>query len=130
MSFDLAFWYEREPSSPEQAAQIYDQLTDEKLGIVERNPALGDFYQEVIATYKDLTENMTEEDADVAPWTAGVSCNQECVITTIKWSRHKDVAPALVAMATRHGLTSFDPQDRTVYYPSGGSAQGVRLYSE
>ena len=124
MSFDLAFWYESEPSSPERAAQIYYQLMDGKEGIVERHPALGEFYQEVIATYKDLTENMSDEDADAAPWTAQVDYNQEYVATPIKWSRCQEVAPALVAIAARHGLTSYDPQDRVIYYPSGSSAQG------
>jgi hypothetical protein len=126
MSFDLAFWYEREPSSPEQAAKIYDQLTDEEHGVVEQNPALGEFYQEVIATYGDLTEGGTED----TPWTSGVYRNEECVLTPIAWSRCKEVAPVLAAMATRHGLTTYDPQKCTVYYPSGGSARGVPHYSE
>jgi hypothetical protein len=126
MSFDLAFWYEHEPSSPERAAEIYLRLVEEEFGIVDRNPALGDFYQEVISTYGDLYENMTESNADMAPWTAGVAYNQECVITTIAWSRHQEVGPALIAMAAKHGLTSFDPQDRIVHYQSGHSARFVR----
>lgn len=115
MSFDLTFWYEREPSSPVQAAQIYDQLTDEKLGIVERNPTLGDFYQEVISTYEDLTE----ENADRSPWTSPVYRNEECVITNIAWTRHKEVGSTLIAMAARHGLTSYDPQHRVLHSPTG-----------
>jgi hypothetical protein len=126
MSFDMLFWYEHEPSTPEQAAQIYDKLTDGELGIVERNPALGDFYHEVMATYGDMSENMTEEDATVTPWTAGVYHNAECVITPISWWRCKEVGPALIAMAARHGVTTYNPQDRMIYYPSGQSAQGVR----
>jgi hypothetical protein len=124
MSFDLAFWYESEPSSPQQAAQIYDQLTDEdeKVGVVERNPALNDFYQEVISTYGDLTEDITEN-ADETPWTAQVDFNGEYVITPIAWSRHREVSLALIAIAARHGLTSYDPQDRIIHYPSGRSAQ-------
>jgi hypothetical protein len=118
MRFDLAFWYEREPSSPEQAAQIYIRLAEEELGIVERNPAVGDFYQEVISTYEDLAQ----ESADASPWNSPVYCNGECVITPIAWSRHQEVGPALIAMAARHGVTSFDPQDRSVHHPSGRSA--------
>ena len=115
MSFDLIFWYECEPSTLEQATQIYDQLTEEDIGIVERNPVLGDFYQEVLSRYEDLTE----ENADGSPWTSPVYSNEECVITNIVWSRHKEVGPALIAIAARHGLTSYDPQDRIIYYPSG-----------
>jgi hypothetical protein len=118
MSFDLAFWYESEPSSPERAAQIYDQLTEE-LGVVERNPALGDFHREVISTYEDLTE----ENADESPWTASVYCDEECVIANIAWSRHQEIGPALIVLAARHGLTSYDPQDRIIHYPSGRSEQ-------
>ena len=119
MSFDLIFWYECEPSTLEQATQIYDQLTEEDIGIVERNPVLGDFYQEVLSRYEDLTE----ENADGSPWTSPVYSNEECVFTNIVWSRHKEVGPALIAIAARHGLTSYDPQDRIIYYPSGRSAQ-------
>jgi hypothetical protein len=126
MSFDMIFWYEREPSTPEQAAQIHDKLTDEEVGIVERSSVLSDFYQEVIATYRDLTENTPEEDAEVAPWTTGVYHNEECVITPISWWRCKEVGPALIAMAARHGVTTYNPQDRIIYYPSGQSAQGMR----
>ncbi len=120
MSFDLGFWYESEPSSPERAAQIYYQLTYGKEGIVERNPALGHFYHEVMSTYVELTQ----ETEDESPWTAQVDYNQEYVATPIMWSRCQEVAPALIAMAARHGLTSYDPQNRVIYYPSGSSAQG------
>lgn len=129
MSFDLAFWYEAEPSGPEQAAQIYDQLMDGEVGIVERNPVLGDFYHEVIATYGDLTAtdgDLTLQDADEPPWTAQVYFNGECVSAPIAWSRRKEVAPALVAIAARLGVTAYDPQDRIIHYPSGSSAQGER----
>ena len=126
MSFDLIFWYEREPSTPEQAAQIYDKLTDEEVGIVERSSVLDEFYHEVMATYGDMSENMTEEDAKVTPWTAGVDHTEEYVYTPISWWRCQEVGPALIAMAARHGVTTYNPQDRIIYYPSGQCAQGVR----
>jgi predicted nucleic acid-binding protein len=118
MSFDLAFWYEKEPSDGDRAFQIYDQLTDGESDVVESSRAVDEFYAEVVSVYRDLTE----ENMEVSPWTSRLYHTPECVIATISWSRHKEVAFELLDLATKHGLTTYDPQNRRVHHP-GGDAQ-------
>src|SRR5689334_15950385 len=75
MSFDMTFWYASEPPSDQIAADVYDQLTDGDLNVVERSPALQEFLEEVLAVYPDLTE----ENAEESPWASSVYSNEECV---------------------------------------------------
>ncbi|WP_155251567.1 hypothetical protein [Salinispora cortesiana] len=42
-SFDLAFWYQKVAPTSDEAAQIYDRLTDGVTGIVEESSAAEDF---------------------------------------------------------------------------------------
>lgn len=113
MSFDLAFWHESKPTTAEEAARIYDKLTDGEIGIADRHPAVGAFYDDVIAAFGDLTE----ENAEESPWMSPLYRNEECVIANIAWSRHREVGPVLVDLASNHGLTTYDPQDKFVHHP-------------
>jgi len=122
MSFDLAFWYESSQSAPDAAAQVYERLTDGETGVVQPDPRVDAFYDELISVYEDLTM----ENAATSPWMSPPYRNDECVIVAISWSRCKDVAPVLLDIADRHGMTAYDPQDRIVYHPMNGnpSAEG------
>jgi hypothetical protein len=113
MSFDLTFWYEKDPSTPEEAFQIYDQLTDGETGVVESSTAIDEFFSEVVSLYQDLTEENMEE----SPWTAPLYRTSECVIANITWSRHKELKDVLLDLANKRGLTAYDPQDRLVHHP-------------
>ncbi|MGN9908878.1 hypothetical protein ACTMTJ_15150 [Phytohabitans sp. LJ34] len=75
---------------------------------------MGEFYDEVVGIFGDLTE----ENAEESPWTSPLYRNEECVIANIAWSRHREVAPMLVELAAKYGLTSYDPQDRIVRHPA------------
>lgn len=122
MSFDLAFWYESSQSTPDVAAQVYERLTDGQTGVVQSDPRVNAFYDDLISTYEDLTM----ENAETSPWMSSPYRNAECVIVAISWSRYKDVAPVLLGIANRHGMTAYDPQDRIVYHPmnDNSSAEG------
>jgi hypothetical protein len=87
VSFDLIFWYEDGRSTPEEAFEIYDKLTDGETGIVEVSPAIDDFFADVLSVYPNLTEENMEE----SPWTSPVYRTPECVIATIAWSQHQEV---------------------------------------
>jgi hypothetical protein len=115
VSFDLSFWYEDVPSTSERAAEIYDRLTDGEDGVVPSAPALIDFFAEVIATFGDLTEENMEE----SPWTSPLYRTTECVIANLAYSRSEEVAPVLRRLASKHGLTVYDPQNREVHPPAG-----------
>ncbi|WP_371778488.1 hypothetical protein [Streptosporangium subroseum] len=115
MSFDLTFWYQKSIPTSEEAAQVYDQLTDELTGVVEESPAIEVFHQAVISAYPDLTEeNMNE-----SPWASPLYVTSECVIAAISWSRSSEVSSVLLDLASTHGLTAYDPQDQVVYGITG-----------
>jgi hypothetical protein len=119
MSFDLAFWYEKAPSDAERAFQIYDRLTDGESDVVQSSPAIDEFHAEVVSIHQDLTE----ENMEASPWTSRLYRTSECVIATIAWSRHQEIAAALLELANKHGLTTYDPQNRNVHHPDGGDAR-------
>lgn len=118
VSFDLAFWYEKSQSTSDAAAQIYDRLTDGETGVVQSDPRVDVFYEDLISVYDDLTL----ENAETSPWMSSPYRNSECVIVAISWSRYKDVVPALLDVANRHGMTIYDPQDRIVYRRTGDNS--------
>ncbi|MEF2529204.1 MULTISPECIES: hypothetical protein [Streptomyces] len=115
MSFDLIFWCQKVVPTSEEAAQIYDQLTDGDTGIVEESPAVEDFRQAVVSEFPDLTEANMEE----SPWASPLYVTGECVIASISWSRSTEVSSVLLGLASTYGLTAYDPQDRVVYGISG-----------
>lgn len=115
MSFDLSFWHEDVQSTPDQAAEIYDRLTDGEDGVVPSVPAIDEFFVEVVAVFGDLTE----ENIDESPWTSPLYRTPECVIANLAHSRSEEVAPVLRSIASKHGLTTYDPQNREVYPPTG-----------
>ncbi|MET7356202.1 hypothetical protein [Streptomyces mirabilis] len=111
MSFDLTFWYQKSVPTSEEAAQVYDQLTDGLTGVVEESPEIEDFHQAVVSVFPDLTEeNMNE-----SPWASPLYVTSECVIAAISWSRSSEVSSVLLDLASRYGLTAYDPQDQVVY---------------
>jgi hypothetical protein len=114
VSFDLMFWNEGEPSTDEQAGQIYNRLLDGETGIVRGGPALGEFYDEAISVFGDLTL----ENAEVSPWMSPLSRNSDYVLALISWSRRGEVGPVLLELANKHGLTAYDPQEKTVHHPT------------
>jgi len=109
MSFDLTFWHETPAPDPQAALATYERLMDGVEGVIDAHPAVRLFQQDLLDRWGDLTEENEE-----APWTAGIWANDECVAVGISWSRCAEVAPELHAMASRRGLVTFDPQDRTV----------------
>ncbi|MEU7854459.1 hypothetical protein [Nonomuraea sp. NPDC049141] len=115
MSFDLAFWCQRSIPTPEEAAQVYDQLTDGLAGIVEESSAIDDFCQAVISVFPNLTEDNVNE----SPWASPLYVTSECVMAAISWSRSSETSSVLLDLAARYGLTAYDPQEQVVYGITG-----------
>ncbi len=93
---------------------IYYRLTDDETGVVHASPSVEAFFTEVIAIFGDLAE----ENPDDPPWTSSLYRTPECVIANISYTRCKEVAPELLRLAHKHGLTMFDPQTSEVHHPS------------
>ncbi|WP_309134107.1 hypothetical protein [Cellulomonas sp.] len=110
MSFDLAFWRQDPPPSPDAAFHIYDRLTEGETGVVGADLAVERFRAAVLESFGDLDD----ETADSSPWASPVYATDECVILTISGSRSAELAPRLTRMASEHGLVVYDPQNDTV----------------
>lgn len=114
MSFDLIFWCQKLVPTPEEAAQVYDQLTDGIAG-VEESPAVEEFHQAVTLTYPDLDDDNMHE----SPWASPLHVTNECVIAAISGSRAGEVSPVLLDLAATRGMVAYDPQNQVVYGVSG-----------
>ncbi|MFF9034274.1 hypothetical protein ACF090_02250 [Streptomyces sp. NPDC014892] len=114
MSYDLAFWYEEDAVDAAAAYAKYDAMTDGESGVVARNPRVLEFHRDVLRIHPDLSEDMSEEEAERSPWNSSVYCNGECVLVSIAWSRKSEIVAALVDMARRRGLLTYDPQREAV----------------
>ncbi|MFJ6083913.1 hypothetical protein ACIQI8_21180 [Streptomyces sp. NPDC092369] len=132
MSFDLAVWYEPGRISTSAAAEKYQRLCDgdtSAAGVVA-NDAVTMFHRALIADFPELqdstpgsvTELVPDPAADspqveASPWTAGLDVSDAHVIMPISWSRAGATAPAVLALAGRHGLVCFDPQAEVLHLP-------------
>ena len=110
MSFDLAFWYSPEPADGAQALEIYQGILNEVPGLTPAHPAVAAFTADVTGQFPDLSE----DNLDSSPWTSPLYFSPEFLVATISWSQARAVAPVLLALARKHGLTCFDPQQPAV----------------
>ncbi|GAA4365073.1 hypothetical protein GCM10023088_10070 [Actinomadura verrucosospora] len=111
MSFDLAFWFQWPAPTVEEAAKIYDQLSDEIQGAVEEGPSIRGFYHEVTSIYPDINEDNMEESV----WSSALYVTDECLIAAIAWSRSEEVSSVLIDLAVKHRLVAYDPQKQIAH---------------
>ncbi len=110
MSFDLAFWYSAEPVDGTRALEIYQAILNEVPGATSAHPAVAAFTAEVTSQFPDLSADNLES----SPWTSPLYASPEFLVATISWAQARAVAPVLLALARKHGLTCFDPQQPAV----------------
>ena len=63
MSCDLGVWYPDQRLSPEEAGERYKQLCEGDTRGVAEHPAVGAFYDELVATHPEI-DDITEERID------------------------------------------------------------------
>jgi hypothetical protein len=113
VSFDLAIWYQVAPLAEEEAYDIYDQLTDEVVGVVEESPAIQEFLSGLLEIYPEDVD-----DSESLPWAAGIYSNRECILLAISWSRKEEVSQVVEQLAARNGLAVYDPQSGILKIPN------------
>jgi hypothetical protein len=124
MSFDLAVWFEPGRISTSAAAEKYQRLCDgdsSAAGVVA-NDAVTAFHRALIVDFPELPDSVPDSAADfpqveASPWTAVLDVSDAHVIMPISWSRAGATAPAVLALAGRHGLVCFDPQAEVLHLP-------------
>ncbi|MGW3287357.1 hypothetical protein ACWDR3_22240 [Streptomyces sp. NPDC001002] len=120
MSFDLAVWFEPGRISASTAAETYKSLCDGGTSAASAvaNDAVTAFYRALIADFPELTDSAADTpQTEASPWTAALDVSDAHVIMPISWGRTDTTAPAVLALAGRHGLVCFDPQAEVLHLP-------------
>ena len=120
MSCDLASWHAAQRPTEEAALQTYLALIDEQSGTAPAVPAVAQFHQALIDAFRDLVPGLSAEESEAVPWTVQVHHSPECVIVNVSFGRINQIGDALIELAGRYGLTTFDPQDHDIISPSTG----------
>jgi hypothetical protein len=118
MSFDLAVWFESEPTTDQRAAERYQTLCDlDADDAAPTHPLVAAFYRDLTELFPALNATDDVEAAERSPWTAGLSTTPTSVIMTITWSRAAETAKIVRELADRHGLVCHDPQSGATSHP-------------
>lgn len=108
MSNDLYFW----KSATAAADETCDQLADEEVEGVEPSPQVEGFRAELLATWPDLADR-------ISPWAPDLDWRQPWgrddlapyfVSLTLSYSTEQQTLDAIVSLARRHTLITYDPQ--------------------
>ena len=118
MSFDLAVW--REPTTAEDAARKYAELTTLEPAVLQRHPRAVAFHRELTARYPELADVPVDE-LDSCPWSTTLTVAGDGVVMSMSWSCADAVVTYIQELAQRHGLVLYDPQDGAAYPPGAGA---------
>lgn len=78
------------------------------------------YHRELTARYPELTD-VPVEDLGSCPWSCALTVAGDGVVMSLSWSAPDAVVSYVQELAGRHGMVLYDPQDATVYPPSGGA---------
>ncbi|WP_328452296.1 MULTISPECIES: hypothetical protein [unclassified Amycolatopsis] len=117
MSFDLAVW--RESTVAEEAALKYAALTSPEPVVIPVHPQAVAFHRELTARYPDLADVPAAE-LGSCPWSSGLTVAGDGVVMSLSWSAPDTVVGYVQELAERYRMVLYDPQDGTVYPPTGG----------
>ncbi len=121
MSFDIAVFSAEQPLDGPSAARIYISLCEGTAtpipdGLRSR-PEMTSFNRDLLTRYPDI-DTLAEADIDGSPWSCAPELTDSYAVMSFVWSRAEEVAEAVQALATRHGLTVFDPGSESVVPPA------------
>src|ERR1022692_1910864 len=119
MSFDLGVWQSDVALTDEEAAEIYVKLCKSELVLPGESKSIEAFYNELTARWIEI-DNVPEDkvdDVDYCPWSCALDRSGMHVIMPCVWSMADQVFEFVGALALKHGLLMFDPQNSKVYLP-------------
>jgi hypothetical protein len=112
MSYDLAVWEGKRPSTNAEAAKAFRQLYDENIGGKgnrEPTPAITAYVDALLKRWPDITE----DEGDNSPWSDGPLINNArgpIVYFGMVFSMAEEASAFAAETAATHGLVCFDPQ--------------------
>ncbi|MFH9605479.1 hypothetical protein PS783_37830 (plasmid) [Streptomyces enissocaesilis] len=112
MSYDLAVWEGERPADDKTARQVFSDLYDRYIdGEVEEPPS--DRITAYVAALLERWCDLTEDDEDTSPWSAGplIDCaSGPLIYFPMRFSMAEEASAWASAMAEAMGLVCFDVQ--------------------
>jgi len=121
MSCDFGVWYPDKRLSDDEAGARYARLCDGAVeGEVVEHPAILAFYTELTSLHPEIDDIPEERvgDTEYCPWSVAMDRSDGHVIMACVWSRAEYVGQLVKALAKKHGLVLYDPQEGRVFYPT------------
>ena len=120
MSFDLGVWHATRALNAEAADAVYQALCEGATlpedGSIATSLRVAAFMAELGSRFPDL-DSLPDDDVAASPWASGFENSDQYAIFNIRWSAAKTMLPAIRALAMKHELVLYDPQDESVYNP-------------
>lgn len=114
--FYLGAWRSKSAISDRDAAKQYAALLEGRELSQPWDAAVYRFLAQLTELYPDL-ETLPEEKADDSPWACSLEVSDGYVIMALRLERYASVFPAIMQLASHHGLVCFDPQNFKVHLP-------------
>jgi len=112
----LAAWRSGSAVSDKDAAKQYAALLDGKAVPQSWDAAVYRFLTQLTELYPDI-ESLPEEQVDDSPWACSLEVSDAHVIMALRFDCYASVFPAIMQLASHHGLVCFDPQNFKVHLP-------------
>jgi hypothetical protein len=114
--FYLGAWRSKSAISDKDAAKQYAALLEGKHVSQSWDAAVYRFLTQLTELYPDI-ESLPEDEADDSPWACSLEVSGAHVIMALRLDRYSSVFPAIMQLASHHGLVCFDPQNVKVHLP-------------
>jgi hypothetical protein len=131
MSFDLGVWFTPKRLTDAEAQALYADLCDSRTEGVTAHTAVDAFYTELTGRYPEIDTVPYEriDDHDYCPWSCALDRSPGHVVMACVWPQAEKVERFVRALAAKHALALYDPQQARISYPGGGAA-GMDLQLE
>jgi len=113
MSFDLAVWRSDGFLGNEEAGEIYRRLCGSDTISCDDDLQINAFYAEVTGRYPEI-DTVPEDYVDGSPWACALDRSGRHVLMAIVPSRASELVAVVAALARKHQLLCFDPQNGIV----------------
>lgn len=130
MSFDLYVWHEHGPITAAEARAKLDRWGEGEEGVFAPNPAVALFSEALLDRFPPL-ESLSGDDIDrLGVWSVTPERADSVMVASCVWSRAGEVGPAVLALATEHGLVCYEPGHHVLNPNAPGYVPAFTLSSE
>jgi hypothetical protein len=119
MSCDYAVWHTNALLSVTEAAQLYNRLCEGDTSGVVPHPGIDAFYKELTGQHPEINDIQEDQvnNTDLCPWSIAFDRSEGHIIMCCVWPKADYVGELISSLATKHGLTLYDPQSEKVCFP-------------